>query len=213
VSDDWRVTVTCADDGDAGELAKRLQEPELEHDLDHAFDQHVIISHSGADVFLYAGSREQAEAAARAVSSVASEKGWKADTAVTRWHPDSEAWEDPDEELPDTAEERKAEHDELIARERAAAEAGHPEWEVRVDLPSHGEAVEFAKKLEAEGMQPVRRWKFLVVGATDEDQANLLADKLRAEAPAGSQVTAEGTWRSVSQGRPNPFRFLGGLGS
>jgi hypothetical protein len=213
VSDDWRVTVACEDEGQADDLSKRLQEPELEHDLDASFGEVVVISQSESNVFCYAGSREQAEAAQKLVEKVGSEAGWSVKTALLRWHPVAEEWEDPDKPLPDTESERQREHEELIARERAEAAAGNPQWEVRVDLPSHGDAVNFAKQLESEGMEPVRRWKFLVVGATDEDQAKVLEEKLRTEAPQGSIVTAEGTWDSVTKGRPNPFAFLGGLGS
>jgi hypothetical protein len=52
----------------------------------------------------------------------------------------------------------------------------------------------------------------MVVGAPDEDAANALAERIRAEAPADSKVTAEGSLRAAwDQQPPNPFFFLGGL--
>jgi len=52
----------------------------------------------------------------------------------------------------------------------------------------------------------------MVVGAADEDAANALADRIRAEAPADSKVTAEGSLAAAWRERPpNPFFFLGGL--
>jgi hypothetical protein len=51
------------------------------------------------------------------------------------------------------------------------------------------------------------------VGALNEEQANELADRLRAEAPPGSDIRAEGTFRAVQSQVPNPFSYLGGLGN
>ncbi len=107
-----------------------------------------------------------------------------------------------------------AEHEELIAAERQQLEeTGEPEFEVRVDLPSHREAVHFAEQLRAEGLPAVRRWKYLVVGAADEDSAKALATRLEGEAPAGSKVTVEGSGQVAYAERPaNPFAVFGGLG-
>jgi hypothetical protein len=37
----------------------------------------------------------------------------------------------------------------------------------------------------------VRRWKFLVAGANNEDEAQALAEHIRQEAPPGATVCAE----------------------
>ena len=51
------------------------------------------------------------------------------------------------------------------------------------------------------------------MGATDEDNAKALAGRIEAEAPPGSQVKVEGTWKAVFDERPaNPFAIFGGLG-
>ena len=107
-----------------------------------------------------------------------------------------------------------AEHQELVAAERQAVEAGAPpQYEVRVDLPSHRDTVRFDDMLEAEGLPAVRRWSYLVVGASDEDSAKALAARLEAEAPQGSTVTVEGSGKVVYDERPpNPFAIFGGLG-
>ena len=116
--------------------------------------------------------------------------------------------------LPASAAERAAEHEELVESERAEVAAGAtPQWEVRVDLPSHGDARRFAEQLESEGIPRVRRWKYLVVGAADEDTARALASRIESEAPAGSTVTVEGNERAVYKEQPpNPFAIFGGLG-
>jgi hypothetical protein len=53
----------------------------------------------------------------------------------------------------------------------------------------------------------------VLVGAVDEDSAAQLADRMRAEAPEGSEVTVEGNLRAVYDERPGSrFWMLGGLG-
>jgi hypothetical protein len=48
-----------------------------------------------------------------------------------------------------------------------------------------------AATLRSEGLPVIRRWKFLVVGATSEDESRELADQIRREAPADARVRAE----------------------
>ena len=45
--------------------------------------------------------------------------------------------------------------------------------------------------LQAAGRPVIRRWKFLVLGANDEDDANGLARLIRQQAPAAVSVDAE----------------------
>jgi hypothetical protein len=142
------------------------------------------------------------------------EHAWNATIELTRWHPDAEEWEDPDKPLPADAAAKLAEHEEMIAAERKRVEeGGEPEYEVRVDLPSRHEAERFRDQLKAEGLPAIHRWRFLLVGATDEETAEVLAERLRAEAPADSTVKVEGTWKKAYAERPpEPFAFMGGLG-
>jgi hypothetical protein len=127
---------------------------------------------------------------------------------LTRWHEDAGEWKPPDVPLPATAGEREAEQAQLTAEEDAeAAAAGYAAWEVRVELPSHRDAQRLADQLERAGAEPVRRWRYLFLGAPDEDAARKWADQLRADAPAGSEVTVEATYESVE--RNNPFGIFG----
>jgi hypothetical protein len=174
----------------------------------------VIVSRDGDTLFLYSATREQIESARAAVEKLAEQHGWAIEVELRRWHPDSEEWEDPDKPLPASEAERAAEHEELIAAERqAVAEGGEPEFEIRVDLPSRRDAAHFEDRLRAEGLPAVRRWKYLVLGATDEDSGRELAKRLEEEAPAGSTVTLEANERAIYEDRPsNPFAIFGGLG-
>ncbi len=214
MSDDWRLRIALHQDGHAHKLAERLDASELEHELESSFHDRLVVSREGNELFVYAGSRDQAEGAEKLVGSVAAEHDWRADCELRHWHESAEQWEEPEVPLAQTDAERAAEHAALIQREREELEKqGQPEFEVRVQFDSHHDAAAFAKKLSQEGLPTARRWKYLVVGATDEDSANALAARLRDEAPPGTTVTAEGSGRAVYDERPsNPFWFLGGLG-
>jgi hypothetical protein len=214
MNDEWRLQIDVEDEGNAGSLAEKLDAAELEHELSEAFHDKLIVSGDGPTVFVYAGAREQAEQARSLIAKLAETHGWTVAAELTHWHPEAEEWEDPDLPLPAGDAAKVAEHEELIAAERKQlAESGEPEFEVRVDLPSHREAVHFAEQLRGEGLPAVRRWKYLVVGATDEDSAKELATRLEGEAPSGSKVTVEGSGQVAYAERPaNPFAVFGGLG-
>jgi hypothetical protein len=214
MDDDWRLQIDLDDDGVGGEVADHLRAAELEGELEHDLRDEIIVSHEGERIFLYAGTREPLDWVRGVVEKFLGDKGWEAKLELRRWHHEAEDWEDPDAPLPVTDAERQAEHERLMATEdeEVAEHGGRAEFEVRVEFPSHGEAREFAKTLEDEGLKPVRRWRYMVVGAADEDAAKALAERIRAEAPADSKVTAEGSLAAAWHERPvNPFFFLGGL--
>ncbi len=214
MNDEWRLQIDVREPGHARSLTERLGAAELQHELSESFQDRLIVSGEGSRLFVYAGTREQAEQARAVIERLDSENEWDVTAQLAHWHPEAERWEDPDLPLPEGDAARLAEHQELIAAEREEAEErGEPEFEVRVDLPSHGEAARFAELLRAEGLPAVRRWKYLVVGAADEDSAKALAERLRTEAPGGSEVTVEGSGQVAWAERPsNPFAVFGGLG-
>lgn len=214
MNDDWRLEVDFDDTKHIGSLVERLDARELEHELSNAFHDRVIVSRNEDKVFLYAGTKEQAEAARELVLSLAQQHGWKLEVDFKRWHPTAEEWEDPNLPLPNSDAAKNAEHEELIAAERRQTEeSGHPEYEVRVDLPSFHEAGQFADTLRSEGLPVVHRWKYLLIGVTDEDSGKLLVERVQGQVPAGSKVSFEGTWAAAYAERPpNPFAIFGGLG-
>ncbi len=218
MSDDWRLQVTLGDDDQARELTDRLQDSDLAHDLGTGFHERVVVSRDDAVVFCYSDSREQLDAAERAIRALADQHHWQLNCQLRRWHPTAEEWEDPDQPLPTSAADVSAEREDLMESERTKSEAqGFPEFEVRVKCPSHHDARKLARRLAAEGIPSVHRWEFVVLGAEDEDTANALAERVRQEAPAGSTVTAEGSVGEVSSEAPyatpySPFAVFGGLG-
>ena len=203
------------DDGAAKALTERLEAEQLGEDLQKTFGDRLIVSGDGADVLVYAGERAQAEAAADAIRALAGEHHWEVELELKRWHPTAEEWEDPDKPLPASDEELAAEHARLVARERDdTAERGYAEYEVKVHCSSHRDTVKLASRLHDEGLPVVRRWKYILVGASDEDAANALAERLRAEAPTGATVTAEVSQRAAWDDDPGrgSFAMFGGLG-
>jgi hypothetical protein len=214
MNDDWRVRIDLHEDGLARRLTEQLDADELEHDLQQSFHDRVVVSVDGPVVFCYAGTRAQAERVRHLAGRLAKEHGWTVDVRVAQWHPVSEEWESPDEPQPVTAAAAVQEREQRVDDERDdSAEQGYPEFEVRVQTASRHDASELSHRLDAEGVPHVHRWSYLLIGATDEDSAQALADRLRGEAPAGSEVLVERNRRSVYEHRPfNPFTLLGGLG-
>jgi hypothetical protein len=215
MSEDWRLRVQFEHESEARALAKRLQAPDLEHDLETSFHDRVVVSRDGPVVFCYANSRAQAEAAKRAIENLDA----SVEIALERWHPLAERWEPPDAELPDTPAALSQEHAELIDSEREESrDQGFPMFEVRVKCESRREAEELAQRLATDGIPTAHRWHFVVAGADDEDSANSLAARIRDQAPPGTTLTVEGSVQEITQDVPyatpyNPFAVLGGLGN
>jgi hypothetical protein len=216
VADDFRLTIEFEDEGSGLHFGRLLNERELESELRERLGDGVIVTRDGHRVFLYAGTLEQAQAAEAAAREVLREHDIHAQISpIVRWHPVEESWEDASVPLPRSgdqveAEQRRREEQEV----EQAEETGYAEWEVRIDLPSHGDAVALADRLEAEGISPlVRRWKYILIGTPTEDDAHELAERLRAEVPEGASVKAEPSaavgWEVTSR---NPFAMFGGFG-
>jgi hypothetical protein len=214
MAEDWRVTATLHGDVPAGRLLQALHLRQVEDDVRERLGHRVAVSGGNSHVFLYADTGEAASEAEGVVREVIAEHDLTADVALDRWHPLEEEWEDAKIAMPQTAEERKAEHQRLETEETEESQAtGVAEWEVRVELRSHRDAVELAERLKGEGDSLVRRWKFLLVGANNEDDANELARKIKQEAPAGAVVHVEPGGGMVWQMMPaTPFAVFGGLG-
>jgi hypothetical protein len=217
MNDDWRLRVELADEHAARELTDRLEAFDLSHELGTSFGERVIVSRDGAEVFCYAATRTQAEAARNAIQSLAAEHRWSPAFELRRWHQVAEDWEDPDAPLPSTPAETAAERAELMEREREESDQqGYPEFEVRVRCATREDASRLAERLRGEGLPTVQRGEFLVLGVADEDDAKALAERVRNEAPPGTDVVAEGSVADVVAEAPfatpfNPFAVFGGL--
>ena len=208
MADDWRVTITLAEEVHANRVLQALHEREVRDELRDELGSRVAVSNDGPKLFLYADTRRAAEAGERALRDVLTEHHLTGEPELTRWHPVEERWESPEVDLS-----RAEEHARLEAEETAESrEENVAEWEVRVELSSHHDAEEFAKRLEDEGATVTRRWRYLLVSANDSDDANALAKRIDAEAPEGATVHVEPgsglAWELMPR---NPFAIFGGL--
>jgi hypothetical protein len=192
VANDWRVTVTLHDESHLEPAVRAVREHEVEDDARGRLGHRVAVSAEGTSIYLYAGTENAAREADRIARELIARHGLSADFALDRWHPAEEEWENADVAMPQTDEDRQAEHRRLEEEEtRESVASGHAQWEVRVQLPSHRAAVELAGRLQAEGHPVIRRWTLLVLGANDEDDAAALAQVVKQEAPAGATVQTE----------------------
>jgi hypothetical protein len=215
MNDDWRLRIDLHEPGPAHQLSELLGTPELEHDLERSFHDRVVVSVDGSEVFCYAGTAAQAERAEELIRRLAEQHGWNVEIELAHWHPTAELWEPAEVRDPETADDRESEREGRIARERReSAERGYPEFEVRVQCASRAQAGELSARLDSEDIPNLHRWSYLLIGATDEDSAQALAERVRAEAPAGTAVTIERNQRAIYDELPrSAFTVLGGLGA
>jgi hypothetical protein len=189
VANDWRVTVTLHDQAHVGRALESLHEHEVEDDVRRRLGHRVAVSAEGTQIFLYAGTENAAREADQVARELTTQHGLSADFALDRWHPIEEEWEDASVAMPQTGDQREAEHRRLEEDEtRESEEFGYPQWEVRVEMPSRHAAEDLAERLQAEGHPVVRRWTLLVLGANDSDDAGALAQVVKQEAPADAKV-------------------------
>lgn len=191
-SDDWRVTITVSGGTDTGQAQQSFSLRQAEQDIRGQVGRGIAVGAGDGQVFLYAGTETAARDAGRVACDVLAGHGIAAGSAVHRWHPIEEQWEDPGLPMPQTRAEREAEHQRLVDAETAESHAaGIAQWDVRVELGSHRQAVALARELESQGRAVVRRWKFLLAGASNEDEARELAGQIRQQAPPGTAVMVE----------------------
>lgn len=210
MSDDWRVRADLAETGHVHHLVKGLREREVEHDLAERLRHRLPVTHSDTSVFVYAGDEAAASQAADVVRQVLADHDLTAELTIDRWHAEGERWEPADVPLPATPEERAAEHAELEAREARESAAAGPQWEVRIDVASNADAAAVTEHLEAQGLTPLRRWKHVFVSVATDDEAQALAERLKAELPEATAVIPEGTAAQAWQAT-HPFAVLGGI--
>jgi hypothetical protein len=87
----------------------------------------------------------------------------------------------------------------------------YPEFEVGVQCLPQLEEFELAGELRREGVPSLHCWRYLLVGAVDDDRANAIAGRLRQTAPLGNIVIPRGTLQAIFAEQPaNPIAILGG---
>jgi len=136
-SDDWRVTISVSH-ARAGQAQQSLSLRQVEEDIRGQVGRGIAVGAGEAQIFLYADTETAAGDAERIARDVLAGHGMTAESAVHRWHPIEERWETPDVPMPQTKDERQAEHERLVADEAAESQAtGVAQWDVRAELSSH----------------------------------------------------------------------------
>ena len=208
--DEWRVEVELDEEEHGHALGERMRTTDLDEEARTRLGRHAIVTRDGARLFVYADREARAKEAERLIRELIAADGVDARIALTRWHPIEEAWKDASMPLPTGTDEQKAERARREAAESEEAEReGEFDWHVRLELPGRGEAVDLERRLAADGVPVSRRWRYLLAGALTEERAEALAERLREEAPEGTEVSVEVNPSDL----PSPlFVFLGARG-
>lgn len=192
--DDWRIRIDVAEEHAEG-LLDRLgldlgsEARELAEELK---GRRLAVSRDDDTIFVYAGSRAEAETARSIIDAELRETGAEARIGrIEHWLANEDRWDD------EAPEDFEPEHEVL--------EHGHAPWEVRVEAGSPHEAEELARRLQNEGYGVLRRHTYVLVGASSEEEAHDLAKRLHGEAEASGELVYE----TLPQ---NPFAVFGGLG-
>jgi hypothetical protein len=194
VNDDWRIRIELEEEHAEG-LLDRLGVDlgsEARNLADELQGRRLVVSRDDETLFVYAGSRTEAERAHDVIEAQLREDGAEARVGrIEHWLADEDRWDDePPQEF---------------EAEQEVRDEGLSPWEVRVEASSPQEAQALADKLEAEGHGVVRRHTYILVGAATEEEAQELAKRLHGQAEASGELVYE----TLPQ---NPFVIFGGLG-
>jgi hypothetical protein len=182
--EDWRVEVELDDKEHGYSVGERLRALELNDEARRRLGHRVIVTRDGSKVFLYTTTEDEANEAARVVRELVSAERLTAETRMTRWHPVEEAWQDASVPLPRTEAERASEREQREQREQQDVDAGGEyEWRVDVHAPNRTDATALEERLRERGLPVERRWRYLTIGALNEERAGQLAAEVRDELP------------------------------
>jgi len=194
VNDDWRIRIELEEEHAEGLLDRLGLDlgSEARHLADELQGRRLVVSRDDETLFVYAGSRAEAERAHDVIEAQLREDGAEARVGrIEHWLADEDRWDDePPQEF---------------EAEQEVRDEGLSPWEVRVEASSPQEAQALGDKLQAEGHGVVRRHTYVLVGAATEEEARELAKRLHGEAEASGELVYE----TLPQ---NPFVIFGGLG-
>jgi len=156
----------------------------------------VEVSSSATRIFLYAPSMGLADEAAQVALEVLAEHDISAPVRAEFWSPLDQKWRDAADGPPaepaepaepaDPAAQQHADRQE--AERKRSVMSGVPAWEVRVEVPSHGDVIELAEYLAAQGWRVRRRPRSVIVWANCEDDAKGLGRALSGDGRADTNT-------------------------
>ena len=193
MDDGWRVCITF------GVLPRSLHSfrRALIPALGSRLGDQVTVSSSATRIFVYAPSIGLAEEAAQVAREVLAQHDINAPVRTEFWSHRDQKWRDvadgpstdPAEPADPSADPAARQHaDRQEAERKRSAMTGVPAWEVRVEVPSHGDVIALAEYLAAQGWQ-VRRWpRSVIVWANCEDDAKGLGRALSGDGRADTDT-------------------------
>lgn len=193
-NEDWRVEINLDDMHEGYDFGERLQSQDLAEDALERLGKRVYVSRNGPQLFLYAGSEQQAREAELVVRGLVVADDLSAEFAgVTRWHPVEQEWKDASIPLPQTETEIRQELERKEEAEREEAEEeGSYDWLVKINLPSAADAEQIAETLDAVGHPVHRIWRWVTVDVLTEEVGNELISSLQETLPADTEIWLEG---------------------
>ena len=215
--DEWRVEVALDRDEHADTLSGALHDMQLDDEARKLLGGSVIVTRDGAFIFVYAWHEESAQEAERVVKHIMEDQELVGQVRLMRWHPIAEEWKPAEEPLPDDEASALKEMRENEARGTREAGYGEYPWEVVIEMPHVRGTHDLAEQLRLEGLPVKRRFRYLLVGATTEDDATELGRRLEDEVPEGARVGVRGnpddmplpTFVNLAALKPGFLRDLG----
>ena len=207
MAEDFRVEVELDDEEHGYSLRERLRALDLDDEARKRLGKSVVVTRDGSRLFLYAFDEPQVREAEHVIGALIDDDELTADIRVTRWHPVEEDWLDLSVPLPETRGEEEAEYEAReAAEEQEAEDEGTYDWQVVLHVRGRSEAHALAERLTAEGLPIARRWRYVVVGAVTEEDAEDLASRFRSELGDEAEVSVSA---DISDVPARPFQFVG----
>jgi hypothetical protein len=215
--DEWRVEVHLDRDEHADTLSGALHDLQLDDEARKRLGGSVIVTRDGPYVFIYAWHEESSQEADRVVKDIMNHEDLVGEVRRMRWHPIAEEWKDAEEPLPEDEAARAEEMREAEAEGWREKGYGEYPWEVVIELPHIRDTFKLAGQLRLEGLPVKRHFRYLLVGATSEDDAIELGKRLEQEVPEEARVGVRGnpddmplpTFVNLGAFKPGFLRDLG----
>jgi hypothetical protein len=215
--DEWRVEVALDRDEHADTLSGALHDLQLDDEARKLLGNSVIVTRDGPQIFVYAWHEESAQEAERVVKHIMEDEELVGQVQLMRWHPIAEEWKPAEDPLPEDEASALEEMRENEAQGTREAGDGEFPWQVVIEMPHVRGTHDLAQRLRLEGLPVKRRFRYLLVGATTEDDATELGKRLEEEVPEGARVGVRGnpddmplpTFVNLAAFKPGFLRDLG----
>jgi hypothetical protein len=168
-NEEWRVEVDLDDEDHP--FGERIRSLDLDDEARERLGRRMIVTRDGPRVFLYATTEAAAREGERVIGELLAADELTATVTVTRWDDEQDAW--------------------VAAGSGEVVESAHEdddglfEWFVLVE-PDDPDAL--AERLRSEGMPVERRGRYVLVGSDDDEEVQVLAERVRALAGPGAEV-------------------------